>query len=434
MEEPMSVEVSEIESPEKIQETMAATVEPPVPEPVRIEPDLAFIRTLMKAGGDSLKKCMQCGTCSAACELAPDLEPFPRKEMAWASWGMKDALFNDPDVWLCHQCNDCSTKCPRGARPGDVLAAVRQEWVIEHAVPRFFARWAHQPQSVLLLLGVMTVLLGAALRLKDPIARVLGMSEELSPEIVISYSSMLPRWMLNLFFLVLGVLAILSMLRGVVYLWKSMKSKVMQQNPDLSRKKLIPSIGAAIKDILVHKKFTQCTEARPRYWSHMLVFFGFLALVLVTLWVITAPYNPLIAGPFIYPLNFWNPFKLLANMAGIALIAGCVLMIKDRMKNSDQTGVSHYTDWSLIGVLLIVVLTGFATEALHFVRLEPHRHLAYFVHLVFAGMLLLYMPYSKFAHIIYRTAAMICAERYNRTKEEQPEPIPAQMESIGEAP
>jgi quinone-modifying oxidoreductase subunit QmoC len=239
---------------------------------------------------------------------------------------------------------------------------------------------------------------------------------------------------LNLFFLVLGVLAILSMLRGVVYLWKSMKSKVMQQNPDLSRKKLIPSIGAAIKDILVHKKFTQCTEARPRYWSHMLVFFGFLALVLVTLWVITAPYNPLIAGPFIYPLNFWNPFKLLANMAGIALIAGCVLMIKDRMKNSDQTGVSHYTDWSLIGVLLIVVLTGFATEALHFVRLEPHRHLAYFVHLVFAGMLLLYMPYSKFAHIIYRTAAMICAERYNRTKEEQPEPIPAQMESIGEAP
>ena len=99
-------------------------------------------------------------------------------------------------------------------------------------------------------------------------------------------------------------------------------------------------------------------------------------------------------------------------------------MIKDRMKNSEQTGVNNYSDWSLIGLLLAVVLTGFVTEALHFVRLEPHRHLAYFVHLVFAGALLLYMPYSKFAHIVYRTTAMIFAERYNRTKEKQPGPIP----------
>jgi len=152
----------------------------------------------------------------------------------------------------------------------------------------------------------------------------------------------------------------------------------------------------------------------------MSVFFGFLALVLVTLWVITLPYNPFLSGPFLYPRSFWNPVKLLANLGGIALIAGCVLMIRDRMKNSEENGASNYSDWSLIGLLLAVALTGYVTEALHFVRLEPHRHLAYFVHLLFAGSLLLYMPYSKFAHIVYRTAAMVFAERYNRTTAKQP--------------
>jgi quinone-modifying oxidoreductase subunit QmoC len=428
----MSVEATEIASPQTTRETNATAGPPPI-ETVRIEPDLAFIRALMKAGGDSLKQCMQCGTCSATCALASDDAPFPRKEMAWASWGMKDTLLKDPDVWLCHQCNDCSARCPRGARPGDVLAAVRREWVIHHAVPRFFARWVHQPQAVLLLLGIMAVLLGAALYLKDPVARLLGISEELTPKIVFSYSSMLPRWMLNLFFLVLGILVLLPFLRGVARLWKMMKTAALQQASDSRRKKLIPSIGAAVKSILLHEKFNLCTEARPRYWSHMAVFFGFLALVLVTLWVITAPYNPLITGPFIYPLDIWNPWKLLANAGGIALILGSALMIRDRMKNSEQVGVNNYSDWSLIVVLLAVALTGFITEALHLVRLEPHRHLAYFVHLIFAGTLLLYMPYSKFAHIVYRSIAMICAERYNRTPGKRSGRNLTQMKSIGEA-
>jgi hypothetical protein len=60
------------------------------------------------------------------------------------------------------------------------------------------------------------------------------------------------------------------------------------------------------------------------------------------------------------------------------------------------------------------VVSGFATELLHYLRMVPHRHVVYFIHLVLVFALLIYLPYSKFAHILYRTTAMIYAEYYGR--------------------
>ena len=51
---------------------------------------MEFVRALEESGGESLKKCYQCATCSVACPLAPANAPYPRKEMVWASWGLKD--------------------------------------------------------------------------------------------------------------------------------------------------------------------------------------------------------------------------------------------------------------------------------------------------------------------------------------------------------
>ncbi|MBS3733178.1 MAG: 4Fe-4S dicluster domain-containing protein, partial [Desulfobacterales bacterium] len=134
-----------------------------------VQPDIEFINELRETGGESLKKCFQCATCSVACPIAPDRKPFPRKEMIAASWGLKDKLINDPDIWLCHNCGDCTTQCPRGAKPGDVLAAIRMMAIREYATPKSLARavddkkWlpvlALVPAVVFLVLGLITGLL-----------------------------------------------------------------------------------------------------------------------------------------------------------------------------------------------------------------------------------------------------------------------------------
>jgi len=183
---------------------------------------------------------------------------------------------------------------------------------------------------------------------------------------------------------------------------------------------LSASIGAVLKSILTHDKFAKCEREHTRLWSHSLVFFGFAALTAVTLWVITAPHNPLIARSFVYPFAFLDPWKVLANLGGAAVVAGLFLMTLKRIQESEQNAVNSYADWVLLGTISLVVLSGFFTEVLHYVRLEPHRHVAYFVHLVLIFALLAYLPYSKFAHIVYRTTALVFAERYGRRIGETP--------------
>src|SRR3974377_628422 len=78
-----------------------------VSEPLLIKHNVHFLRRVMGSGGKNLKKCMQCGTCSVVCSLAPAEPTFPRRQMLEAQWGLSDRLASDPAVWLCHNCGDC---------------------------------------------------------------------------------------------------------------------------------------------------------------------------------------------------------------------------------------------------------------------------------------------------------------------------------------
>jgi quinone-modifying oxidoreductase subunit QmoC len=122
-----------------------------------VEPDVGFINEVAGLGGQDLKKCFQCATCSVACPISPENKPFPRKEMIAASWGLKDRLVSDGDIWLCHHCGDCTTLCPRGANPGDVLGAIRSYAISEYAEPKFLAKAVNQPSKLPMLLAFPAV-------------------------------------------------------------------------------------------------------------------------------------------------------------------------------------------------------------------------------------------------------------------------------------
>ncbi len=376
-----------------------------------IKPDLGFIKEIIAGGGESLKKCYQCATCSVKCSLSPDKDPFPRKEMIKAQWGMKNELLASPDIWLCHQCGDCTAYCPRGAKPGDVLSAIRRLAILHYSFPGFLSRWIGKPKFLPLVLFIPALFLGLVVLAKESLFDKLGIESSVSQKIIFASTTIFPHWLINSFFAFFGGLVFMAIIVGIIRFWYAMKAIDKGKKP---AKGLGKSIISTFIKIITHDDFTKCTVNKWRFLAHSLVFFGFIGLSFVTIWVITLSINPLFQKGLVYPFNFFNPLKIMANLGGIGLIAGCLLMIYNRLK---QKGIGTYFDWFFILVLLACGLSGFATEIFHYARVDTLKVIVYFIHLLFVSILLMYLPYSKFAHFFYRATALIYAEYSGRSNE-----------------
>jgi len=387
--------------------------------PVVVRPDRDFRNRLVASGGEDLKKCFQCATCSVVCDLSSARQPFPRKEMLWAQWGLKERLLADMDVWLCHQCNDCSSRCPRGARPGDVMAAVRREAILHYSAPRWLGHCVNQPRFLPILLLLPCLLLALAAWAFRPWLAIFAVSHT-THRIIISYWDQLPQWLLIAFFTPFVLLDAVVIILGVLRFWRDLKAhQALGYERNAPAQPLLASIRSAARNIFFHEDFDRCTANHARMNSHRLVFFGFVGLLVVDLWVLSMRFNPLLRDVFVYPFNFWSPWKMLANLAGGAMFIGCALMIRDR-KVRVRAGTRYdgtWFDWMFLGLALAALLTGFACEILHYARIDPLRYAAYVVHLATVFALIVLLPYSKFAHMIYRATALVCAAQVGRQRQ-----------------
>jgi len=339
--------------------------------------------------------------------------------MIWTQWGLKDRLVADPDIWLCYECGDCSTRCPRGARPADVMAAVRKESILHYAVPGFVGRWINEEKNLPLLLAIPAVLLIFALLLKG----ALGIEAEAGHAAAAGtwqYADLFPHWLLIGFFTLFSGAAVVGAVLGVVRFWGAMKAADAREPQSRSLKPLGESIVQVLKDIFVHGRFAKCGANEPRYVAHLAVFYGFVGLFLATVWAVVVMFVliPLAPETFSYPFSFWNPVKILANVSTVALIAGCALMIRDRRAMGDDGGVTTPFDRNFVWLLLGIGVTGLVVELLRFGGVKSLGYTFYFVHLVLVFSLLVYLPYSKFAHVFYRTAALVYAEHSGRNRAE----------------
>lgn len=370
-----------------------------------VEPDVEFIKEVVGLGGDTLKKCFQCATCSVVCPITPENKPFPRKEMIAASWGLKDKLIGSMDIWLCHNCGDCTTMCPRGAKPGDVLGAVRSYAISEYAVPKFIGKAVNDPKKLPVLLGLPVVIFLV-------LGFVTGLLDFTPGGDEIVHSNFFSSWLVDLIFVPLAAWVAVVFGIGLKRFVNDMhKNAVLEGKTD--KKKLdigglIRGLFSVLPTILKHNKFSECDENKERATAHLMVFYSFIGLFIVTNIFFVVLYVFQIHGPY----SQMNPVKWLANVSGIALIIGSALMIKNRMGKTDQ--VTSYKDWYLLILVLGLGVTGMLTEMTRLAGIAGLSYAMYFIHLMFVFHLFIFLPFSKLAHLVYRTVAMAYSEYGNR--------------------
>ena len=370
-----------------------------------VEPDVGFIKKIAGLGGDSLKKCFQCATCSVACPISPDNKPFPRKEMIAASWGLKDRLVGNADIWLCHNCGDCSTLCPRGAKPGDMLAAIRAYAVEEYATPKFLARAVNDPKYLPLLAAIPTVLFIF-------LGLITGLMDFTPGGDQIVHAKFFSTWLVDLIFIPTSIWVVVIFALGLKrFLNNIHENAVLEKKTDTEKIELGGFVSAIIRvlpTILKHQKFSDCTENKERSLAHILVLYSFIGLAIVTSVFFVHIYILQWHGPY----SQLHPVKWLANVSGVALIIGAIILIQKRLSKTDQASV--YKDWYLLGLVLGLGVTGMLTQITRLLGLGGTSYTLYFIHLVFVFNTFAFLPFSKLAHLVYRTVAMAYAEYSNR--------------------
>ena len=376
-----------------------------------IEPDVNFIKEIVGLGGDTLKKCYQCATCSVVCPISPDTKPFPRKEMIAASWGLKDRLVNNLDIWLCHHCGDCTTMCPRGAKPGEVLGAVRSYAITEYAVPKVVGKWVNDPKMLPLIGFAVPVVIFLVLGL---ITGLLDFSPPLG-EHGISHSMFFSSWLVDMIFVPLAGWVVVIFAMGLKRFINDIHGNAVLEGKtnkkELEFGGLIKGLLRVLPTILKQDKFSECSENKDRDVAHWMVFLSFIGLFIVTNIFFVALYGLQLHGPY----SQLNPVKWLANISGVALIVGSILMIKNRLAKAKTDQTSSYQDWYLLGLVLGLGVTGMFTEMSRLAGMAGVTYFMYFIHLVFVFNLFAFLPFSKLAHIVYRTVAMA----YNEYSERQ---------------
>jgi len=83
-------------------------------------------------GGENLKLCFACGTCTAGCPVSEVDDEFnPRKIIRKVVLGMRKEVLCSPVIWRCVQCYSCTAKCPQNVRFREIARALREMAVEE---------------------------------------------------------------------------------------------------------------------------------------------------------------------------------------------------------------------------------------------------------------------------------------------------------------
>ena len=366
-------------------------------------PDLNFLDELKEYGEFDINPCYNCGTCTGVCPLAKNGLGFPRRLVHLAQLGLKDKLAASKEVWTCYYCGECTKRCPRKATPGEFMDCARRYFISHWDFTGLSGRMYKSPKF---LAGFMAVLAAFFTIM------FMATGGRMESEHLKLFEFIDLEW-LHYTGIVIMVVIQLILLINIVNMVRHLKgglTRVPKLDFASSLKAAFYATQDTIKDLAFQKQFAECneneTEDMPWYLTrrvvHLAIMWGFLGLLGAT------GLDLLFKEPGTH-VPLYYPMRLLGTVAGLVLVYGtsAALYLRKEQKGGPSLEQSLLSDWVLLWMLWSTALSGFVLEiAVYLPEGTILGYLIFLVHVVLAIVLLLLLPFTKFAHAIYRPVAI----------------------------
>ena len=372
-----------------------------------VKPDAEFIHLLKEMGGEDLKKCYQCATCTSVCNLSTEEFGFPRKQILQAQWGLRDRVLEDPGPWLCFYCGDCSSRCPRKANPGEAMMALRRYLTSQYdwtGLSRLMYRSAIWEFGILALVAAAIILLFTIphnfgfglLSRSGPAALSTVMLDRFAPVDIVDWGD-----------------RILAILLGLLLL-----SNAARMFSGLMRGEKIPfrfyvtQLPHFIAQGITQKRWGDCDSSnKNKNWiRHLILVSGYV--IVFTLVVVFLPWFQIKDNSF-----HWTSF--LGYYSAAVLLGSTIWIIFDRIKKRTEMHLfSHFSDWLFPILLFLAALSGIMLHIFRVMDLPMQTYITYMIHLVIVvPMLAVEVPFGKWGHLLYRPLAIYVAAVRSRARE-----------------
>jgi len=113
--------------------------------------------------------------------------------------------------------------------------------------------------------------------------------------------------------------------------------------------------------------------------------------------------------------------SLLGYYSTLVLLGSTIWIIHDRLEKKDQIHKdSDLADWLFVGLLLLTSLSGILLHLFRLLDLPMPTYIMYVVHLMIAvPMLMIEVPFGKWAHMLYRPLAIYLSAVQARARQPQ---------------
>lgn len=236
--------------------------------------DASFVEEIKALGGESVRKCYQCGSCTANCPLTAQVKAFPRRTIRLVQLGLSERALRSPDIWLCSACSTCKAACPREADPGEIMAALRRLAYSKYSwLPGPTRQLTTSPKLAVAVTGFLGVVLLAVIYSASQIGHAAT---------TVNFAAFLPFTFVDAAGIALGLMVAFGIGMNSLNMWR-MVGRGSDDPPQWTiGQRLRNLMNIIVREVAFQRTLRKCNTGRLQWIAHLSLIVGFAGAAITT--------------------------------------------------------------------------------------------------------------------------------------------------------